>query len=173
MLGVGKSDGNSQVHCRFVVTSSLRAGRVATITWYKYPWHCWNPSNCSFIQMKSSDNKQRSHLWLSYHTLMTITYDYWVSRMWRKFGLSSSINALIYFFTYIKEHPNFEPFIFCTLGVWFTWDLKWCVRHIHVIASLYLKVRYTIKNKPSLTSENIWFVSLNFICTLGLWFKIK
>ena len=40
MLGVGKSDGNSQVHCRFVVTSSLRAVQVAAITWYKYPVHC-------------------------------------------------------------------------------------------------------------------------------------
>ena len=170
MLGVGKSDGNSQVHCRFVVTSSPWAVRVATITWYKYLLHCWNPSNCSFLQMKSSDSKPRSHLWLSYHTLMTITYDYWGKQNVKEVWVIFTINAVIYFFTYIKEHPNFEPFIFCTLGVWFTWDLKWCVRHIHVIASLYLKVRYTIKNKPSLTSENIWFVSLNFICALGLWF---
>ena len=34
MLGVGKSDENSLVHCCFVVTPSLKAVQVTTITWY-------------------------------------------------------------------------------------------------------------------------------------------
>ena len=41
MLGVGKSDENSLVHCCFVVTPSLKAVQeVTTITWYNYPLHC-------------------------------------------------------------------------------------------------------------------------------------
>ena len=40
MLGVGKSDENSLVHCCFVVTPSLKAVQVTTITWCNYPLHC-------------------------------------------------------------------------------------------------------------------------------------
>ena len=40
MLGVGKSDENSLVHCCFVVTPSLKEVQVTTITWYNYPLHC-------------------------------------------------------------------------------------------------------------------------------------
>ena len=150
MLGVGKSDGNSQVHCRFVVTSSPRAVWVATILGisilYTVEIYLIVPSSRRRVVIANQDHICDFVITLLWQLHMITE----VSRMWRKFGLSLSINAVIYFFTYIKEHPNFEPFIFCTLGVWFTWDFKWYVRHIHVIASLYLKVRYTIKNKPSL-----------------------
>ena len=64
MLRVGKSNGSRQVPCCFVVTPSLLAVLVATITWYKLgisiivEIHL----NCSFPQTKSSDSKPRSHV---------------------------------------------------------------------------------------------------------------
>ena len=124
MLGVGKSDGNSQVYCGFVVTPSLQA--VWLITWYKYPFHFWNLSNFSFPLMKRGDRKPRSHVWFCGHTLITITE---VNRMWGKFGLLELSHGLIIFFPYLKVHPNFEPFVICILVVWFTWDFKWYKAH--------------------------------------------
>ena len=86
-----------------------------------------------------------------------------VHRKCRKSGLSSSSSTEIIFSPFLKVHPNFEPLVICILGVWFTWDLKWYVGHILVIASLYLKVSYTIENKSCLMSKNIWLVTSNFI----------
>ena len=121
MLRVGKSDGNSQVHCRFVVTPSLLAVLVATITWYKYPLHCWNasvPSHRWKVDISANQDHMCDYVITLLSQLRMITK---VSRIWRKFGLSLSIDAVVNFFTYLKEHPNFEPFIFCTL---------WCSIHM-------------------------------------------
>ena len=57
MLEAGKSDGNSQVHCRSMVTLSQQTVQVATTT-----LHGWNPCNFSFPQMKRVDCKPRSHV---------------------------------------------------------------------------------------------------------------
>ena len=83
----------------------------------KYPLHCWNPSNCSFPQMKSSDSKPRSHVWLCDHTLIAITYIITgVNRMWRKFGLSLSINAVNLFSHLSRGASQFWAFYFLHFG---------------------------------------------------------
>ena len=68
-LGAGKSDGNSQVHCHFMVTLSLQTVQVATII-----SHGWNPCNFSFPQMKRGDCKPRSHVWFCDHILIICSY---------------------------------------------------------------------------------------------------
>ena len=132
MLGIGKSDGNSLVHCCFVVTPSLNAVQVTTITWYNYPLHCWNHQIAPSRRWKGLI-ANHDHMWDFVITFWHLITE--VNRTWRMFGLSLTSNSGINFFTHLKVHPDFEPFVLCILGLWFTWNLKCCKTHacVHVI----------------------------------------
>ena len=113
-----KTRWNSQGHCCFVVTSLREAVLVATVTWYTYPLHYWNPSNCSFPQMTRDDHKPRSHVLSCDHTFVTITYAWLLTEVkkWGKFGLTNSSHAVIIFFPYLKVQFNFKPFCDLNFG---------------------------------------------------------
>ena len=106
MLGVGKSDGNSLVHCCFVVTPSLNAVQVTTITWYNYPLHCWNHQIAPSRRWKGLI-ANHDHMWDFVITFWHFITE--VNRTWRMFGLSLTSNSAINFFTHLKVHPDFEP----------------------------------------------------------------
>ena len=79
----------------------------------------------------------------TYNTLIRTSFDYRVEQNVKEVSVIFILWCSNYFFSLISRcNPNLEPIVLCILGVWFTWDLKGYGRHIHVIASLYLKVRY-------------------------------
>ena len=102
---------------------------------------------------KRGDQKPISQMWFCDHTSYQNNIITVVNRMWRKFGLSLSYDAVINFLPYLKVHPNFEPFVFCTFSVLFTWDLKWY--KTHTCDCIVLKIWRTTKNKPCLRSNDI------------------
>ena len=110
-LRVGKSHGI----LKFIVT-----------LWSHYHYkHCCYTVEIRLIfssrRWKRSDRKPTWRVWFFNTLLSQLHVIIEVKKMWRKFGLSLSSHAVVNFFTYLKVHPNFEPFV---LGVWFTWDLK-------------------------------------------------
>ena len=116
MLGVGKSDGNSQVHCRFVVTSSPRAVWVATILGisilYTVEIYLIVPSSRRRVVIANQDHICDFVITLLWQLHMITE----VSRMWRKFGLSLSINVVIYFCSLSQGASQFWAFYFLHFG---------------------------------------------------------
>ena len=116
MLGVGKSDGNSQVHCCSVVTSSPRAVWVATILGisilYTVEIYLVVPFSRRRVVIANQDHICDVVITLLWQLHMITE----VSRMWRKFGLSLSINVVIYFCSLSQGAFRFWAFYILHFG---------------------------------------------------------